>query len=343
MTDDDDTARNGLRPGVAARRQPRQRLPAGDGALVRRRSRERAATASSAIDGVVTMTDAGSPLPFCEPGGARAADRPTSTRVVDAAPRRSTTRGAGGPFLLDSAWPTPDLRAARLRADGPSAAHGAAGRRAAARRAGRAADRRASTTTATAADLERTLVDGYPAPQLQPFERGARCSRRGALDAPGWHHFVGYVDDRPVAAGSALRRRPARCASRTSRRSPTARGRGYGLAITAATIAVDLDEAGDARSRATSAARSTSGSASSRCSRVDVLARDALTGARGQTPNFGGRARSRPRRRSPSSVTTAASLRPDMNSASSPGSPVIATGAPSLVDRPSRARRACAA
>jgi GNAT superfamily N-acetyltransferase len=59
-----------------------------------------------------------------------------------------------------------------------------------------------------------------------------------ALDAPGWHHFVGYVDDEPVTAGSGyVGGRLVRVDNIATLDS--ARGRGYGLAITAAAAAVD--------------------------------------------------------------------------------------------------------
>jgi hypothetical protein len=61
------------------------------------------------------------------------------------------------------------------------------------------------------------------------------------FDADGWAHFVGYVDDRPVAAGSSY------TGDRLVRVENIAtleavRGRGFGLAITAATIAVTPDK-----------------------------------------------------------------------------------------------------
>ena len=64
------------------------------------------------------------------------------------------------------------------------------------------------------------------------------CSRRARSTAHGWHHFVGYFDDRPVAAGSCyVDRRLLRVENIVS--LPAVRGRGFGLAITAATLATD--------------------------------------------------------------------------------------------------------
>jgi hypothetical protein len=141
-----------------------------------------------------------------------------------------------GPFLVDSAWPTPDLRPHGFMLMG----HPPLMVRAANTPLPAAPSelRIVTVTDATAADLERTLIDGYPAPMLQPFEQ-VRMFTPAALSAAGWKHFVGYVDDRPVAAGSSS------VGDRLLRVENIAtldevRGRGYGLAITAATIAVDL-------------------------------------------------------------------------------------------------------
>jgi hypothetical protein len=186
------------------------------------------------IEGELTMSDGSSPLPFIN----RAVlEQPIVDAEQTVRQLRAFYGGGDGPFLLDSAWPTPDLRAHGFTLMGhpplmfrapnmplPSAPP----------------ELRITPVTdaETAADLERTLIDGYPAPMLQPFEH-VRLYTQGALTAAGWKHFVGYVDDRPVAAGSSS------VGDRLLRVENIAaldevRGRGYGLAITAATIAVDL-------------------------------------------------------------------------------------------------------
>jgi GNAT superfamily N-acetyltransferase len=89
----------------------------------------------------------------------------------------------------------------------------------------------------TAFDYERALIYGYPAPQLQPMTEVTLITP-GALDAPGWHHFVGYVDGEPVASGSGyVGDRLVRVDNIATLES--ARGHGYGLALTAAAAAVD--------------------------------------------------------------------------------------------------------
>ena len=185
------------------------------------------------VDGVVSMTDASMPLPFWN----RAVlEQPCDDAGALLTTLREFYGSAGGPFLLDSGWPLPDLRAHGFVLMGHPPIM--------LRPAGLALPPPPPelrivrvTDEATATDQERTLVDGYPAPQLQPF-RDVTLMTPKALEATGWHHFVGYVDDRPVAAGSSY------VGDRLLRVENIAtlgdvRGRGYGLAITAATIAVE--------------------------------------------------------------------------------------------------------
>ena len=93
----------------------------------------------------------------------------------------------------------------------------------------------------TSRDYEEALVFGYPAPMLQPFRAGCFLPS-GALDAPGWHHFVGYADGRAVAAGSCYADDQVLRVENIAVMADT-RGRGFGAAITAATIGVNLDTA----------------------------------------------------------------------------------------------------
>jgi GNAT superfamily N-acetyltransferase len=186
------------------------------------------------IDGVGTLVDAGSPLPF--------ANRATLERPIDDARtvldhiRPFYDSGPATPFLLDSAWPTPDLTPIGFARMGhpplmvrpagepfptpPPEMHIA-----------RVDD------ASTAFDYERALIYGYPAPQLQPLHE-VTILTPPALDAPGWHHFVGYVDDEPVAAGTGyVGNTLVRVDNIATLES--ARGRGYGRALTAAAAAVD--------------------------------------------------------------------------------------------------------
>jgi hypothetical protein len=187
------------------------------------------------VAGVVTHTDAKMALPFWN----RAVLEQPMTSADQIVPTlRDFYGNEGPPFLLDSAWPTPDLRAhgfvlmghpplmlrpaqlplpaapPELRIERVDAAH--------------------------ASDLERTLIDGYPAEPMQPFT-SVRLFTPSVFDAPGWRHFVGYVEGEPVVAGSSY------VGDRLLRVENIAtldrvRGRGYGSAITAAVIAEDLSK-----------------------------------------------------------------------------------------------------
>lgn len=187
------------------------------------------------VDGVGTLWDAGSPLPFFNRATLRA---PISDldRVLGAIRSFYGTTPAV-PFLLDSAWPTPDLRGHGfvLMGHPPLMV--------------RPADTppppgppeltiRRVDDDETSRDYEHALIYGYPAPQLQPAN-DLQFLLPGTLDTPGWHHFVGYVDGRPVTAGSAyVGEQLVRVDNIATLEE--ARGRGYGNAITAAALAADL-------------------------------------------------------------------------------------------------------
>lgn len=186
------------------------------------------------VERIVTLIDAGSPLPF---SNRAILERPIDDiRSVLDHIRPFYDTGPTVPFLLDSAWPTPDLEPIgftrmghpplMVRAPGdplppaPPELHIV-----------RVDDDR------SAFDYEHTLIDGYPAPQLQPMTEVTIVTPK-ALDAPGWHHFVGYVDGKPVASGSGyVGDRLVRVDNIATLES--VRGRGYGLALTAAAAAVE--------------------------------------------------------------------------------------------------------
>jgi|tagenome__1003787_1003787.scaffolds.fasta_scaffold20963699_3 hypothetical protein len=190
--------------------------------------------ANERIEGVVSMSDAASPLPFWN----RAVlEQPiTAADQIVPALRAFYADRSPHPFLFDSAWPTPDLREHGFTLMGHPplmvrAAHAPLPQPPPELRIVPVKD------AAGARDLEQTLIDGYPAPQLQPFTHITMFTP-ATFDAPGWHHFVGYVDDRPVAAGScSVGERLLRVENIAT--LGDVRGRGYGLAITAATIGVD--------------------------------------------------------------------------------------------------------
>ncbi len=90
----------------------------------------------------------------------------------------------------------------------------------------------------TLADFERTLVEAYPTPEMQPWQRGAMFAP-AVLDTP-WHLFVGYEGDRAVGTAAAFVSPSITLVELVSTR-PECRGRGYGAALTAAAGVVEPD------------------------------------------------------------------------------------------------------
>lgn len=151
------------------------------------------------------LADSDSPAPFGNVALMRRPLRAQEWRGAIARMHEFYGAGAGGPFLLFSAWPTLDLRghgfglvghpplmlrpAAPLPDGMPDA------------RADGLAVRRVDGAAA-ARDWENVMVHGYPVPEVQPFQPGCILPER-ALAAEGWRHWVGYLDDRPVATASA--------------------------------------------------------------------------------------------------------------------------------------------
>jgi len=142
---------------------------------------------------------------------------------------------SGGPWLLWSAWPTPDLSAwgfhlvghpplmVRLPGEeippAPPELHIVE-----------------VHDAATMADAEQTVIEGYPAPELQPFRPGALWDTR-MLGGP-LRLWVGYVADRAVTTGMAYTDEHVTGVYVIATRED-ARGRGYGAALTAQCLAVD--------------------------------------------------------------------------------------------------------
>ena len=108
----------------------------------------------------------------------------------------------GGPFLVFSAWPTPDMvpfgfgrighPPLMLRAPGTVPAAEVPG-----------LEIRPVSDAAGAEAWEWALVEGFPEPELQLFQAGCFLPDP-ALRVPGWHHWVGYLDDRPAGTASAF-------------------------------------------------------------------------------------------------------------------------------------------
>jgi GNAT superfamily N-acetyltransferase len=184
--------------------------------------------------GRLAMADASSPMPF---SNLVVIERPprNHTEALIAEIRAFYADRPGGPCLLKSVFPLPDLTPlgctlmghppVMMRTPAPLPAPPAD------IEIVRVADER------TSRDFEETLVLGFPVPQLQPFRAGCVLPR-GSLDAEGWQHFVGYADGRPVAAGSSFTDRQLLRVENIAV-TADARGRGFGAAITVATMGAD--------------------------------------------------------------------------------------------------------
>lgn len=187
------------------------------------------------VDDDLTLTDRGSPSMFAN---VAVLLRPLGYERWQETARRMHDfydGAGGGPFLVFSAWPTPDLSAEgfglvghpplMLREPAPISWSVAGD-----------FEIRAVADATGATDWERTMVEGFPEPELQPYEPGCLLPEQ-ALGATGWRHWVGYLDGEPVGMASA-----SVAADHVGVElvctTEAARGRGVGRAMTAtATLA----------------------------------------------------------------------------------------------------------
>jgi GNAT superfamily N-acetyltransferase len=177
------------------------------------------------------LTDGGSPTPF---GNVAVLRRPLADGEWPEAARRMHAFYAeqnGGPFMTFSGWPTPDVR--RL-------GFGAIGHPPLMLRPAGPVDTLAPdgftllpvTDAETAATYERVLIIGYPVPELDADASGSFLGPQ--LDGTTrWRHFIGLLDDEPVATGSGYVDEHHVHVEFISTLE-TCRGRGVGYAITAA-------------------------------------------------------------------------------------------------------------
>lgn len=96
-----------------------------------------------------------------------------------------------------------------------------------------------ATDADTLADFERTLVEAYPAPEMQPWQRGAMFAP-AVLDSD-WQFLVGYEGDTAVGTAAAYVSPAVTLVELVSTR-PERRGRGYGAALTGAASVVAPDQ-----------------------------------------------------------------------------------------------------
>lgn len=152
-------------------------------------------------DSAVTLCDAASQSLFCNTAIVREPWSHAGWQVLADRIQAFFAETSGGSFLLFSAWPTPDLTAydfgrighppLMLRLPAPVTIDPIPG-----------LEIRPVTDEAGAQAWESALIDGFPAPELQPFRAGCVLPYR-ALAAPGWRHWVGYLGDEAVATASA--------------------------------------------------------------------------------------------------------------------------------------------
>jgi hypothetical protein len=184
----------------------------------------------------VHLRDSGRPTPFAN---AALLSRPIAEHEVDGLVGRM--RGffggaAGGPYMLFSPFPIADLSPhgfapvghppLMLRAPGGTAP---------------LADGLhivAAHDASTLADFERTLIEAYPIPEMQPWQH-ADFLRTPVLDSQ-WRFFVGYEGGRPVATAAAYVTPTVNIVELVSAR-PECRGKGYGAALTAAATLTEPD------------------------------------------------------------------------------------------------------
>lgn len=141
-------------------------------------------------------------------------------------------QASGGPWMLWSAWPTPDLASYGMQLAGypplmvrPPAPFSST---ATGLRIVEARDESALR------DFDEAMIHGYPIPELAfPADR---ITDERVLGGP-MRYFVGYEGDRPVACAATyvgVREVGVYMVATL----PEARGKGYGAAITAAAVAV---------------------------------------------------------------------------------------------------------
>jgi GNAT superfamily N-acetyltransferase len=187
-------------------------------------------------DPELMLCDAASPSLF---GNVAVVRRPLSEDEWSAAVARMRSfyrRQQGGDFLMFSAWPTPDLG----RHDFGRIGHPPLMLRLPAALSIDAIEGftiRPVLDARDAQDWERVLVNAFPVPELQPPRPGCVLPE-SALAAPGWRHWVGYLNGEPVSTASVHIGGRHLNVEYISTIQP-ARGRGIGRALTATATAAD--------------------------------------------------------------------------------------------------------
>lgn len=186
-------------------------------------------------DDAAVITDTGQPSIFANPALLL---RPLSPDSAPAFVERLSA-SAKSPVFLMSPFPTPDLEALGLTHFG----HPPFMLRPPAPPAGPRPDPGGFTIeqardTETLAEVERTLIDGFPVNDLAGAPAG--CMLGADLLGGPFRLFVGKVDGRPVATASAMVRHGVVQVENVATLAE-ARGKGYGEAVTWAATLADPD------------------------------------------------------------------------------------------------------
>jgi GNAT superfamily N-acetyltransferase len=176
-------------------------------------------------------TDLGSPSPF--PNSATLL-RPLAEDAAEELVERLDAFYAGqpgGPWMIWSAWPTPDLSAYDMRLMGyPPLMVRLPGALPPAPPELRIVEAR---DNATLRDLDTVMIEGYPIHEMRSDDQ--RLTDARALGGP-MRFYVGYLGDEPVTcAASYISEREVGVYMVAT--MPHARGKGYGGAVTAAATA----------------------------------------------------------------------------------------------------------
>ena len=136
----------------------------------------------------------------------------------------------GGPWLIWSAWPIPDLSASGMRLMGhPPLMVRLPGALPPAPPELRIVE---AHDDLTLRDLDSVMIHGYPISELRA---GDRLTDERALGGP-LRFFVGYLGDEPVTCAASLLGQDELGVYMVAT-MPQARGKGYGSAVTAAAVA----------------------------------------------------------------------------------------------------------
>jgi hypothetical protein len=187
-------------------------------------------------DETMVMADAGSPGAYLN-GGVLLAPLGES-RAGEVAGRMAEffTGGPGGPWMLFSATPTPDLRPQGLQAVGhpPLMFRPAGGAR---RPPPDDLEIVEVTDPESLRVLERTLVEAYPMPELRDLGAGSFLPD-ALLEDDSFRPYLGFAGGEPVGTSVAHLGASMSHVEWVSS-TPAVRGRGYGEAMTwAATLAL---------------------------------------------------------------------------------------------------------